>query len=81
MIEMLTATERRTAPLHAEARRVGHDDVEVLVLMAGLAEDTDVAIAKAVQGLPPMATPGPRSAPGSASAASQAAQQRWGAAS
>jgi hypothetical protein len=55
--------------LRAYSRRVGDGDVEALVLMSGLAEEIDTAIAQAVKGLAPTATPGPRSAPGSASPA------------
>ena len=55
--------------LHAYSRRVGEGDVEALALMLGLAEEIDAAIAEAVKGLRACATPGPRSAPGSASPA------------
>ncbi len=55
--------------LRAYARRVGDGDVEAFILMTGLADEIDAAIAEAVKGLAPMATPGPRSAPGSASPA------------
>ncbi len=55
--------------LRAYSRRVGDGDVEALALMLGLAEEIDAAIAEAIKGLRPAATPGPRSAPGSASPA------------
>jgi hypothetical protein len=37
--------------LRAYSRRVGDGDVEALVIMLGLAEEIDGAIAEAVQGL------------------------------
>jgi len=62
----------------AYARRVGDGDVEALVLMVGLAEETDAAIAEAVRGLRACgyswAEIGSR-----LGITRQAAQQRWGA--
>ena len=55
--------------LRAYARRVADGDVEALTLMLGLAAEIDAAISQAVTGLRASATPGPRSAPGSASPA------------
>jgi hypothetical protein len=55
--------------VRAYSRRVADGDVEALSLMTGLAGELDVAVAEAVQGLRARATPGPRSAPGSASPA------------
>ena len=55
--------------LRAYARRVADGDVEALTLMLGLAAEIDTAIGQAVTGLRASATPGPRSAPGSASPA------------
>ena len=53
----------------AYSRRVGNGDVEALVLMVGLADEIDTAIAEAVRACTGAATLGPRSAPGSASPA------------
>ena len=55
--------------LQAYSRRVGNGDVEALALMLGLAEEIDTAIAEAARACAPAATPGPRSAHGSASPA------------
>jgi hypothetical protein len=55
--------------LRAYSRRVGDGDVEALVLMNNLAEEIDTATAEAVKVSAPMATPGQRSAHGSASPA------------
>ena len=64
--------------LRAYARRVGDGDVEALVLMVGLAEEIDAAIAEAVRGLRACgyswAEIGSR-----LGITRQAAQQRWGA--
>ncbi len=64
--------------LRAYARRVGDGDVEALVLMVGLAEEIDAAIAEAVRGLCACgyswAEIGSR-----LGITRQAAQQRWGA--
>ena len=55
--------------LRAYARRVASGDVEALTLMTDLADEIDTAISQAVKACAPSATPGPRSAPGSASPA------------
>ncbi len=60
---------RVTGAYRAYSRRVGDGDVEALVLMPGLAEEIDTAIAEAVRACAPAVTPGPRSAPASASPA------------
>jgi hypothetical protein len=54
--------------LRAYSRRVGDGDVEALVLLVGLGQEINAAIAEAVKACVLMATPGPRSAHGSASA-------------
>ena len=55
--------------LRAYARRVADGDVEALTLMLGLSAEIDTAISQAVTACAASATPGPRSAPGSASPA------------
>jgi hypothetical protein len=64
--------------LRAYSRRVGDGDVEVLVLLVGLAEEIDAAMAEAVKGLRgrgySWAEIGAR-----LGISRQAAQQRWGA--
>jgi hypothetical protein len=64
--------------LGAYSRRVGDGDVEALVLMVGLAEEIDTAVAEAVKGLRThgysWAEIGSR-----LGITRQAAQQRWGA--
>ena len=55
--------------LRAYARRVATGDVEALTLMLGLSAEIDDAIGQAVKACAASATPGPRSAPGSASPA------------
>ena len=55
--------------LRAYARRVADGDVEALTLMTDLADEIDTAISQAVKACAASATPGPRSAPGSASPA------------
>jgi hypothetical protein len=66
--------------LRAYSRRVGDGDVEALVLLVGLAEEIDAAMAEAVKGLRAhgysWAEIGAR-----LGISRQAAQQRWGAAS
>ena len=66
--------------LRAYSRRVGDGDVEALVLLVGLAEEIDAAMAEAVTGL---RTQGYSWAEIGArlGISRQAAQQRWGAAS
>jgi hypothetical protein len=63
--------------LRAYSRRVGDGDIEALVLMLGMAEEIDVAIAEAVNGLRAYgyswAEIGSR-----VGVTRQAAQQRWG---
>jgi hypothetical protein len=65
--------------LRAYSRRVGDGDVEALVLLVGLAEEIDTAMAEAVKGLRARgyswAEIGSR-----LGVSRQAAQQRWGAA-
>ena len=66
--------------LRAYSRRVGDGDVEALVLLVGLAEEIDAAMAEAVKGL--RAHGYSRAEIGARPGISrQAAQQRWGAAS
>jgi hypothetical protein len=64
--------------LRAYSRRVGDGDVEALVLLVGLAEEIDAAMAEAVKGLRAhgysWAEIGSR-----LGISRQAAQQRWGA--
>ena len=64
--------------LRAYSRRVGDGDVEALVLLVGLAEEIDAAMAEAVKGL---RTQGYSWAEIGArlGISRQAAQQRWGA--
>ena len=63
--------------LHAYSRRVADGDVDALILMTGLADELDVAIAEAVKGLRERgyswAEIGSR-----LGISRQAAQQRWG---